>query len=123
MLAVGYQTNRYKMIAVLISGSISGVAGALYALHWGLVPIASIDLLQSSNIVFMSILGGVSHPLGPVVGAAIYIYLRDVISSIWPRWPLILGVIIIVVVFFLRGGLVEGWMLIRDWLLGKFRSK
>ena len=123
VLAVGYQTNRYKMIAVLISGSISGVAGALYALHWGLVPISSIDLLQSSNIVFMSILGGVGHPLGPVIGAAIYIYLRDVISSFWPRWPLILGVIIIVVIFFLRGGLVEGWMLVRDWLLSKIRSR
>ena len=123
VLAVGYKSNRYKMIAVLISGSVSGVAGALYALHWGLVPISSIDLLQSSNIVFMSILGGVGHPLGPIIGAAIYIYLRDVISSIWPRWPLILGVIIIIVVFFLRGGLVEGWMLIKDWLLRKARSR
>lgn len=116
VLAVGYKTNRYKMLSVLISGSISGIAGSLYALHWGLVPISSIDLLQSSNIVFMSILGGVGHPMGPVVGAGIYIYLRDIISSFWPRWPLILGAILIMVVFFLRGGLVEGWFLIRAWL-------
>jgi branched-chain amino acid transport system permease protein len=116
VLAVGYKTNRYKMLSVLISGSISGIAGSLYALHWGLVPISSIDLLQSSNIVFMSILGGVGHPIGPVVGAGIYIYLRDIISSFWPRWPLIFGALIVAVVFFLRGGLVEGWALIRAWL-------
>ena len=114
MLAIGYNTNVYKMFSVLISGTMSGVAGSLYALHWGLVPISSIDLLQSSNIVFMSILGGIGHPLGPVIGAGIYIYLRDVISSIWPRWPLILGVVIILVVFLLRGGLVEIWQLIKE---------
>jgi branched-chain amino acid transport system permease protein len=113
MLAIGYKTNRYKVLAILISGSISGIAGSLYALHWGLVPISSIDLLQSSNIVFMSILGGVGHPIGPIIGAGVYIYLRDVISSFWPRWPLILGVVIIAVVFFLRGGLMEGWALVR----------
>ena len=123
VLAVGYKTNRYKMISVFISGSISGVAGALYALHWGLVPISIINLLQSSNIVFMSILGGIGHPLGPVIGAGIYIYLRDVISAVWPRWPLIFGAVLILVVFFLRGGLVEGWLLIKDRLLSKGRSK
>jgi branched-chain amino acid transport system permease protein len=116
MLAIGYKTNRYKMVAVLISGAISGIAGSLYALHWGLVPISSIDLLQSSNIVFMSILGGVGHPAGPIIGAGVYIYLRDVISSFWPRWPLVLGLVIIAVVFFLRGGLMEGWALIRNGL-------
>lgn len=114
ILAVGFNTYWYKILSVIISGAMSGLAGCLYALHWGLVPISSIELMQSSNIVFMSILGGVGHPLGPAFGAAIFIWLRDMISSYWARWPIILGCLIIIIVFFLRGGLMEGWLLIKS---------
>ena len=43
-----------------------------------------------------------------MVGAAVYTWLSDVISTYWARWPLIFGVFIILVVYFLRGGIVQG---------------
>lgn len=106
--AVGYPVSRYKLLCFSVSGAMTGGAGALYALQWQLVPVSVASMNQSATIVFMSILGGAGHPLGPIVGATIYTWLSDVISTYWARWPLIFGVFIILVVYFLRGGIVQG---------------
>jgi branched-chain amino acid transport system permease protein len=63
---------------------------------------------ESAAIAFMSILGGVTAPLGPVVGAAVYIWLSDVASTYWARWPIAFGAFIIFIIFFLRGGIMQG---------------
>lgn len=106
--AIGYPVGWYKLLCFSVAGAMTGVAGALYAIQWQIVPISTASMNQSAAIVFMSILGGVGHPLGPVLGAVIYTWLADVISVHWARWPLLFGVFIIAVVLFLRGGLTEG---------------
>ncbi|MGH6947643.1 MAG: branched-chain amino acid ABC transporter permease, partial [Kiloniellales bacterium] len=98
--AVGYPVGHYKLFCFTVSGAMTGAAGALYALQWQLVPASIASMNQSATIVFMSILGGAGHPLGPVVGAAVYTWLSDVISTYWARWPLIFGIFIILVVYF-----------------------
>lgn len=106
--AIGYAVGRLKLLAFALAGAMTGLAGALYAMQWQIVPISVASMDQSANIVFMSILGGVGHPLGPVLGAVVYTWLADVISVYWARWPLLFGLFIMVIIFFLKGGLVEG---------------
>ncbi|MDE2573598.1 MAG: branched-chain amino acid ABC transporter permease, partial [bacterium] len=111
--AVGYDVRRFKIAAFAVSGALSGLAGALYALLYQFVPLESIDFNTSTNIVVMGLLGGVGSPYGPVLGAAIYTLLANFFSQIWARWPLLLGVIFCCIVLFLRGGLWELGPLLR----------
>ncbi len=106
--AIGYPVGKYKLVCFSLAGAMTGVAGALYAIQWLIVPVSAASMNQSASIVFMSILGGVGHPLGPILGAAVYTWLADVISVYWARWPLLFGILIIAIVLFLRGGLTEG---------------
>ncbi|MFA5521723.1 MAG: branched-chain amino acid ABC transporter permease [Castellaniella sp.] len=106
--AVGYPVARYRIFVFTLSGAMTGVAGALSAFQWLLVPVSKASMNESANIVFMSILGGVNAPLGPVVGATVYIWLSDIVSSYWARWPLLFGAFIIFIVFFMRGGIAQG---------------
>ena len=106
--AVGYPVSRYRIVVFTISGAMTGIAGALSAFQWQLVPVSKAAMNESANIVFMSILGGVGTPLGPVLGSTIYIWLSDVVSSYWARWPILFGGFIIFIVFFMRGGLMQG---------------
>jgi len=121
--AIGYPVGWYKLLCFSVAGAMTGVAGALYAIQWQIVPISIASMNQSAAIVFMSILGGVGHPLGPVLGAVLYTWLADVISVHWARWPLLFGVFIIAVVLFLRGGLTEGIMRVYFWVRQRFLNR
>lgn len=113
--AIGHPVWAYRLWAFAVAGAITGLAGALYAVQWQLVPTSLAGIDQSAAIAFMSILGGVGHPLGPVLGAGIYIWLSDIVSNYWARWPIIFGLVIIVIALFLRGGLVQ----LVGWAIGK----
>ena len=121
--AVGYPVGHYKLFCFSVSGAMTGAAGALYALQWQLVPVSIASMNQSATIVFMSILGGAGHPLGPVLGATVYTWLADVISTYWARWPLIFGVFIILVAYFLRGGMVQGVLLVSRYVRDTLASR
>ncbi len=112
--AVGHAVARYKLLAFVIAGAMSGLGGVLYALHWQIVPITTVELGQSANIVFMTLLGGVGHPVGPVIGAAVFTLLSDMAAIYWARWPIIFGAVVIIIVLFLRGGLVEAYQKVRN---------
>jgi branched-chain amino acid transport system permease protein len=117
--AVGYPVGAYKLAVFVLSGAMTGIAGVLYAFQWQLVPTSVASMNQSATIVFMSILGGAGHPLGPVVGAGIYVWLSDVMSTFWGRWPLLFGVILIGILLFMRGGAVQGVALAASWIARK----
>lgn len=110
--AVGFSTNHFKLIAFVISGAITGLAGALYAMLLNFAPLSNIDLVMSENILIMTIIGGTSSLLGSLLGAGAIILLGDLLSSIWPRWMMILGATLIAVVLFLPGGLWGGAVLL-----------
>lgn len=111
--AIGFHTKSYKILIFVVAGGISGLAGALYAFHWQLVPFTSVHLTQSANIAFMTLLGGIGYPFGPLIGAAIFTWLSDAVSNIWARWPLLFGTVIILIVLYLPGGLAGGWSVLR----------
>lgn len=107
--AVGYYVKYYKWLAFTIAGAGTGLAGVLYAMLFGIVPIDAVYWLTSGNIVFMSLIGGIGSLHGPLAGAVIFIWLSESASRLWERWPLLLGLVFLAVVLFFRGGAVEAW--------------
>ena len=107
--AVGYSVPRFKLLAFVIGGAFSGLAGVLYAMLFGIVPLEAIGFVFSGNVVFATLIGGSGSLYGPIIGSFVFIWLSESVSVIWARWPLLLGVAFVIVVLFFRGGVVEAW--------------
>lgn len=103
---VGISMRRYRLVSFVISGFFCGVAGALFApFEMSIAPDIAF-WTKSAEPVFMSLLGGMRIFLGPAVGAAIYMYLKEIISGYTELWMIYLGAILIGFVIFLPGGIV-----------------
>jgi branched-chain amino acid transport system permease protein len=107
--AVGYHVPRFKLLAFVIGGAFSGLAGVLYAMLFGIVPLEAISFVFSGNVVFATLIGGSGSLYGPIIGSFVFIWLSESVSTLWARWPLLLGLAFVVVVMFFRGGVVEAW--------------
>lgn len=113
--ALGYDVARMKLAAFVIGGAFSGLAGVLYAMLFGIVPLEAIGFVFSGNVVFATLIGGSGSLYGPVIGAFVFIWLSESVSAMWARWPLLLGVAFVIVVLFFRGGVVEAWARFWAW--------
>lgn len=124
--AVGYHAPRFKLLAFVIGGAFSGLAGVLYAMLFGIVPLESISFVFSGNVVFATLIGGSGSLYGPIIGSFVFIWLSESMSVVWARWPLLLGVAFVIVVLFFRGGVVEAWNRlgekVRTWRSSKQRA-
>lgn len=96
--SLGYDVDRFLLISFVISGIISGFAGALYALLFAFVSPNLLFWTTSGAIVMMTIIGGVGTLIGPPIGAAIYLVLSDYLTGVFDVWEIVFGLIIIVVV-------------------------
>jgi len=103
--ATGHDVGRYKLIAFVMAGMFTGLAGAIFSFVFGIVPIDKIDWRFSGDIVFMTLLGGSGSFIGPVIGAAFYTWLQETVSQYWDRWPMIMGIVFALVVLFFRTGI------------------
>jgi branched-chain amino acid transport system permease protein len=112
---VGYNVARFKLLAFVIGGAYSGLAGVLYAMLFGIVPLEAISFVFSGNVVFATLIGGSGSLYGPIIGSVVFIWLSEWVSTLWARWPLLLGVAFVIVVLFLRGGLVEAGVRLAAW--------
>jgi branched-chain amino acid transport system permease protein len=119
--AVGYNVPRFKLLAFVIGGAFSGAAGVLYAMLFGIVPLESIGFVTSGNVVFATLIGGSGSLYGPIIGSFVFIWLSESVSTLWARWPLLLGLAFVIVVMFFRGGVVEAWS--RFWLWRSSKQK
>ena len=113
--AVGYNVPRFKLLAFVIGGAFSGLAGVLYAMLFGIVPLEAISFVFSGNVVFATLIGGSGSLYGPVIGSFVFIWLSESMSTVWARWPLLLGVAFVIVVMFFRGGVVEVFDRFKKW--------
>jgi len=120
--AVGYNVPRFKLLAFVIGGAFSGLAGVLYAMLFGIVPLEAIGFAFSGNVLFATLIGGSGSLYGPVIGSFVFIWLSESVSTLWARWPLLLGVAFVIVVLFLRGGVVEGWSRFWSWRSSKQKT-
>lgn len=119
VLACGYNVANSKLLVFILSAAICGLAGSLRALHLSIVPIDSLHYLQSGQAVMMSILGGMGTFFGPFVGAAVMLYLEDVITSYTKHWMAVVGLIFMFFVLFFPKGI---WGSILDHLSRKKES-
>ncbi len=113
-MSVGYDVDRFRLMAFVISGFFAGLAGGCYALLLNFVPLSSLHWTTSGEVVVMTITGGMGTLFGPALGAVGIIILRDVISNYTESWGFFMGLIFMGVVLGLRGGIIG---LLRD----KFR--
>ena len=109
--ACGYDVARSKLLVFVLSAGICGLAGALRALHLSIVPIDSLHYLQSGQAVMMCLLGGMGTFLGPFIGAAVFLYLEDVVTNVTRYWMGVVGIIFMVFVLFFPKG-VWGTLLV-----------
>jgi branched-chain amino acid transport system permease protein len=86
-------------------GAICGLAGSLRALHLSIVPIDSLHYLQSGQAVMMSILGGMGTFFGPFIGAAVMLYLEDVVTTFTKHWMAVVGLVFMFFVLFFPKGI------------------
>jgi branched-chain amino acid transport system permease protein len=71
----------------------------------GIAPLANIDYHASEMILIMTVIGGTSNIFASVLGAAFYVLLADWLSTLWPRWLMLLGFLLIAVSLFMQRGL------------------
>ena len=102
---LGFNTRTYKLISFSLSGLFAGVAGSLYTIHLAFVPIENLHWSISGEIVIITLLGGMGYLFGPVVGTALFIGLRELISGFFDRWQLFVGIIFVLIVISLPEGL------------------
>ena len=105
MAAIGYPTRAYKLISFTIAGAIAGLAGGLYAIFNGFISADAVYWTASGDILIMTMLGGAGTLIGPAVGAALVLLMKNVVSSYSEHWLAIIGVTFICCVMFFPGGL------------------
>ncbi len=103
---VGLDPTRLKLLAFVISGAVTGLAGALFADLNRFVSPAMFSWQFSGEIMVLVILGGVGRIFGPVVGAVVFVTLEHVLGGLTDFWHIYLGVILLLIVLFAQGGII-----------------
>jgi len=106
MVSLGFNTYAYRLTAYVISGAMAGYAGALLGNFTTFISPEMMGWTRSGELMFMVILGGAATTIGPVLGSLVFIVIEEVFSSFTIYWHLPFGIMLIVIVLYVRGGLV-----------------
>ncbi len=104
-VSLGYEINRHKLVAFILSAALSGLAGSLKALVLGFVTLSDVQQSTSGLVVLMTLIGGMGTFSGPIVGAAIIVTLQEYLSDLAGGWVTVIigGVFVACVLAFRRG--------------------
>jgi branched-chain amino acid transport system permease protein len=106
-VSLGYEVDRYKLAAFVLSAGLAGLAGSLKALVLGFATLSDVSQGTSGEVILMTLLGGSGTFLGPVVGAVIVVTLQEYLSDLVGAWvSVIIGAIFVVCVMLFRRGFV-----------------
>jgi branched-chain amino acid transport system permease protein len=105
-LSLGYDVDKYKLTAFVLSAALAGLAGATKALVLGLATLTDVTWQMSGEVVLMTLLGGMGTILGPVVGATAIIAIQNYLSGFGSWVTIIMGVTFVVCVLLFRRGIV-----------------
>ena len=107
--AIGYPVERYKIVAVMLSGLFAGLAGVLYAIQNQFAAPDFVYFLTSGDTVIFNVMGGIGTLVGPIVGAGAFQLLRELFSRLFgDQFPYLipLGFVFILIIIFLPQGLL-----------------
>jgi branched-chain amino acid transport system permease protein len=106
-ISLGYDTDRFKLVAFVLSAALAGLAGALKCLVLGFATLSDVYWATSGSVILMSLIGGIGTLSGPVVGAFIIVGLENWLADrVGSYVTVILGVIFVVSVLVFRQGLI-----------------
>jgi branched-chain amino acid transport system permease protein len=120
--SIGLDVRRYELAAFVVAGGFAGIAGALFGIFNRGVFADYVYWPKSAEVMIMTILGGIDHFWGPVVGAATLVLLNKETTSYTEYWPFVLGSILLVLLFAFPGGIAGGVMSAVGWLRRKRRG-
>jgi branched-chain amino acid transport system permease protein len=109
--AVGHAVGLYKLTAFVVGAAYAGFAGGLLGVLQGFMPPDAFTFDTSGQLVMQTAIGGVGTLFGPLLGAAVWLYLRDFLQQslgLGSAWKLVLGLVFVLLVCFLRRGLIGG---------------
>ena len=113
---IGVNVKRHQLLALIIAGFFAGVAGTLFVVVDNTVFPDMMFWTLSMEVVIMCLLGGWLTFLGPMLGAAMIVLIRTFVSTYTVYWALVLGIIFMLVIFFLPNGVL-------GWIVGLFKGK
>ena len=108
MSALGFNVWLVRWVAFVYAGFWAGVAGLLFLYYHRFIGPHSLSIAESAEVLLMVILGGAGTLTGPIVGAAIIVLVRNLISAYVEHWPMLLGVLFLLVIMFVPEGIVPG---------------
>jgi len=123
MKFLGYDTALSRLILFTFTGAVAGLAGAFYTLHFRFVSVSAISLDMATTVLLITFVGGTGSFWGPILGAFVYILLQNYLSGLTDRWPLVMGIIFILMVFFIPGGLSRMILTAKGYLMEKITGR
>src|ERR687887_2756738 len=123
MTALGYNVWLIRFLAIVFSGFWTGVSGLLFIYYNQFISPQVAALTSSAEVLLMVISGGTATLFGPIVGAAIVVIMKNVVSAYIVRWNLVLGVIFVIIITFMPEGLVPGSVRLWRWAWAKLRLR
>lgn len=109
MEALGYPVFKIKLLAFVLAGAVAGLAGALLANHNLFVSPSLMHWTSSASLIIMVIVGGIGLRYGGVVGAAVMLWLEEVLRLYTDYWHMPLGILLLAIVLFAPRGLAGAW--------------
>ena len=105
-ISLGYKTDRYKLLAFVLSATLAGLAGSTKAIVLQIASLTDVDWPMSGEVVLIALVGGLGTVFGPVVGAFIVIAMQNYLAQVG-QWVLVIqGVIFVICVLAFRRGIV-----------------
>jgi branched-chain amino acid transport system permease protein len=118
MRAIGYNVTATKVFAYFLSGLIAGTAGVLYVWFNGRISPGTISVAETIGILVIAVIGGLRHPVGPFLGAAVYVLMKtfaiDLIGA--ERFNTLIGLVFLVIVFVSPDGILGLWQRLKPHL-------
>ncbi len=124
--AVGHNVQGYKLTAFVIAAAYAGMAGGLLGVMQAFMPPDAFMFDTSGQLVMQTAIGGRATLFGPLVGAAVWLFLQDFLQStlgLGATWKLVLGVVFVLLVVFLRQGIIGGFRDLFGFLISKLATE
>jgi len=121
---IGIHTVGHKLAMFVASAVFIGMTGAMVSWNWSYVdPYMAFDLTVSFDMLVMAMFGGFGTVAGPVLGAVVMSLVKEALSSSWPQFqPIIFGVMVIVLILWCPGGIIQAFEMMRGWLRPRARG-